>query len=115
MTPVEWGLLVGILAQSVAIITALVKLVAWVTQRIAVVIGLVGVGNGWAIIQVVLDAVPIAIGTGSRAARIEPMLGMKFSRKASSPNSIALGTPIMRRAIAVSTPVASEAMIMVSR
>lgn len=36
MTPVEWGLLVGILAQSVAIITALVKLVAWVTQRIAV-------------------------------------------------------------------------------
>lgn len=34
MTPIEWGLLVGILAQSVAIISALVKLVAWVTRSV---------------------------------------------------------------------------------
>ena len=34
MTPVEWGLLVGILAQSVAVISALVKLVAWVTRSV---------------------------------------------------------------------------------
>lgn len=34
MTPVEWGLLMGILAQSVAVISALVKLVAWVTRSV---------------------------------------------------------------------------------
>lgn len=34
MTPVEWGLLVGILAQSIAIVSALVKLVAWITRSI---------------------------------------------------------------------------------
>jgi hypothetical protein len=34
MTPVEWGLLVGILAQSVAVISTLVKLVAWVTRSV---------------------------------------------------------------------------------
>jgi len=34
MTPVEWGLLLGILAQSVAVISALVKLVAWVTRHV---------------------------------------------------------------------------------
>lgn len=34
MTPAIWGLLFGIIAHSVAVITALVKLVAWVTERI---------------------------------------------------------------------------------
>lgn len=34
MTPVEWGLLFGVIAHSVAIIMALVKLVAWVTEHI---------------------------------------------------------------------------------
>lgn len=34
MTPVEWGLLLGILAQSVAVISTLVKLVAWATKSI---------------------------------------------------------------------------------
>lgn len=34
MTPVEWGLLLGILAQSVAVLSALVKLVAWATRSI---------------------------------------------------------------------------------
>lgn len=34
MTPAEWGLLFGVIANSVAIIMALVKLVAWVTQHI---------------------------------------------------------------------------------
>lgn len=35
MTPIEWGLLFGMLAHSVAIITALVKLVAWVTSHMS--------------------------------------------------------------------------------
>ena len=34
MTPAEWGLLFGIIAHSVAVIMALVKLVAWVTEHI---------------------------------------------------------------------------------
>lgn len=34
MTPVEWGLLLGILAQSIAVISALIKLVAWVTRHV---------------------------------------------------------------------------------
>lgn len=34
MSPTEWGLLVGILAQSVAVISTLVKLVAWVTRSV---------------------------------------------------------------------------------
>ncbi len=34
MSPVEWGLLVGIIAQSVAVISALVKLVAWITRSV---------------------------------------------------------------------------------
>ena len=37
MTPAEWGLLFGIIAHSVAVIAALVKLVAWVTSHISVV------------------------------------------------------------------------------
>ena len=37
MTPVEWGLLFAIAAHSVAMITALVKLVAWVTSHMSVV------------------------------------------------------------------------------
>ncbi len=37
MTPVEWGLLFGIAAHSVAVITALIKLVAWVTLHMSVV------------------------------------------------------------------------------
>ena len=35
MTPAEWGLLIGIIAHSVAVIMALVKLVAWVTSHIS--------------------------------------------------------------------------------
>ncbi|PJB71882.1 MAG: hypothetical protein CO093_04215 [Alphaproteobacteria bacterium CG_4_9_14_3_um_filter_47_13] len=34
MTPAEWGLLFGVIAHSVAVIMALVKLVAWVTEHI---------------------------------------------------------------------------------
>ena len=34
MPPAEWGLLFGIIAHSVAVIMALVKLVAWVTEHI---------------------------------------------------------------------------------
>jgi len=34
MTPAEWGLLFGVIAHSVAVIMALVKLVAWVTSHI---------------------------------------------------------------------------------
>lgn len=34
MTPAEWGLLFGIIAHSVAVIMALVKLVSWVTTHI---------------------------------------------------------------------------------
>lgn len=34
MTPAEWGLLFGVVAHSVAVIMALVKLVAWVTEHI---------------------------------------------------------------------------------
>jgi Flp pilus assembly pilin Flp len=34
MTPAEWGLLFGIIAHSVAVIMALVKLVGWVTAHI---------------------------------------------------------------------------------
>jgi predicted nucleic acid-binding Zn-ribbon protein len=34
MIPAEWGLLFGIIAHSVAVIMALVKLVAWVTEHI---------------------------------------------------------------------------------
>lgn len=34
MTPAEWGLLFGIIAHSVAVIMALVKLVSWVTEHI---------------------------------------------------------------------------------
>jgi Flp pilus assembly pilin Flp len=37
MTPIEWGLLFGVIARSVAIITALIKLVAWVTSHMSVV------------------------------------------------------------------------------
>ena len=37
MTPVEWGLLFGIIAHSVAVITALIKLVAWVTSHMSIV------------------------------------------------------------------------------
>lgn len=37
MTPIEWGLLFGVIAHSVAVITALVKLVAWVTSHMSVV------------------------------------------------------------------------------
>ena len=37
MTPAEWGLLFGIIAHSVAVITALVKLVTWVTSHMSVV------------------------------------------------------------------------------
>ena len=37
MTPIEWGLLLGVAAHSVAMITALVKLVAWVTSHMSVV------------------------------------------------------------------------------
>ena len=37
MTPAEWGLLFGIVAHSVAVITALVKLVTWVTSHMSVV------------------------------------------------------------------------------
>lgn len=37
MTPIEWGLLLGILAHSVAVITALIKLVAWVTSHMSIV------------------------------------------------------------------------------
>jgi Flp pilus assembly pilin Flp len=36
MTPAEWGLLFGIIAHSVAVIMALVKLVTWVTSHITV-------------------------------------------------------------------------------
>ncbi|HOO81640.1 MAG TPA: hypothetical protein PK513_03970 [Alphaproteobacteria bacterium] len=34
MTPAEWGLLFGIIAHSVAVIMALVKLVVWVTSHV---------------------------------------------------------------------------------
>lgn len=34
MTPAEWGLLFGIIAHSVAVVVALVKLVAWVTTHV---------------------------------------------------------------------------------
>lgn len=34
MTPIEWSLLAGILAHSAAVITALVKLTAWVSRHI---------------------------------------------------------------------------------
>jgi len=37
MTPAEWGLLFGIIAHSVAVITALIKLVTWVTSHMSVV------------------------------------------------------------------------------
>jgi hypothetical protein len=36
MSPAEWGLLFGIIANSVAVVAALIKLTAWVAQRIAV-------------------------------------------------------------------------------
>jgi Flp pilus assembly pilin Flp len=35
MTPAEWGLLFGIIAHSVAVIMALVKLVAWVSSHVS--------------------------------------------------------------------------------
>lgn len=34
MTPAEWGLVFGIIAHSVAVIMALVKLVAWVASHV---------------------------------------------------------------------------------
>ena len=37
MTPVEWRLLFGVIAHSVAVITALIKLVAWVTSHMSIV------------------------------------------------------------------------------
>ncbi len=37
MTPAEWGLLFGIIAHSVAMITAIVKLVTWITSHMSVV------------------------------------------------------------------------------
>ncbi len=36
MTPAEWGLAVGIIAHSLAILVALVKLASWISTRIAV-------------------------------------------------------------------------------
>ncbi|MAI61049.1 MAG: hypothetical protein CBB87_01005 [Micavibrio sp. TMED27] len=36
MTPAEWGLAVGIIAHSLAILVALVKLTSWISTRIAV-------------------------------------------------------------------------------
>ena len=36
MTPAEWGLAVGIIAHSLAILVALVKLTSWISPRIAV-------------------------------------------------------------------------------
>lgn len=36
MTPAEWGLLFGIIAHSVAVLAAIVKLVTWVTSHMTV-------------------------------------------------------------------------------
>ena len=36
MTPAEWGLAVGIIAHSLAILIALVKLTSWISSRIAI-------------------------------------------------------------------------------
>ncbi len=36
MTPAEWGLAVGIIAHSLAILVALVKLTSWISSRLAI-------------------------------------------------------------------------------
>jgi hypothetical protein len=36
MTPAEWGLAVGIIAHSLAILVALVKLTSWISTHIAI-------------------------------------------------------------------------------
>lgn len=36
MSPAEWGLLFGVIAHSVAVVAAIVKLVMWVTSHITV-------------------------------------------------------------------------------
>ena len=53
-------------------------------------------------------------GSGRSVATIDPMLGMKLSRKAKSPNTRARSTPMTARTIPTAAPVTPEMIALVT-